>query len=230
MRHGFATCIRGGANTLEAWARYDPQNGHEARRFYGAQDNGYLYDLTNWNCQPLYERIIAPLRKIEGEHVLIVGAGIGTEIEELQARNKVTVFELPGVLRDYLTWRRKRGHFNGKVEFMLGDDLPGALAANGTHALSTVAAPSDVRLTSFDRVVLIDVIEHIHPDEFDETMDALAEVTNNFYIHANFHQLGSDGFPQHFDHTAAFNAWMQRYNIWHTGQFSFERATEQERV
>ena len=203
-----AKAKRAGANTARPWARLAPSSAADVRAFYGRPDNGYLYELLNWNCQPLYERLIAPLYEVHGERVLVVGAGLGTEVEVLLGRgNTVEVFELPGVLRTFLQHR-----FGGRDDVVF---LDGATVA---EALT----PAPAR--AFDRAVMIDVIEHIHPDEFDATMDAVAALVDTFTLHVNFDR---DRFPQHYDHSRAFAAWCARWGIVQTGESTWVKQRDE---
>lgn len=199
-----ARAKNGTAMTRDAWERAQPQTAGETRAFYGASDNGYLYDLLAWNCSPLYERIIAPLRQMQEQHVLVVGAGLGSEIEALLPDNAVDAFELPGVLCDYLVWCLPANA--SVVNLLAGDTLDEAISHKHDGA--------------YDVAVLIDVIEHIHPDEFDATMDVLARTCRAFHIHNNFGQ--QDSMPMHFDHSERFAVWLERHGIMQTGPFTYE--------
>jgi SAM-dependent methyltransferase len=182
--------LRASKNVLEAWK--DPENAKQARAFYGQADNGYLYDLMAWNFSPVYERLTAPLRAYHGKRVLVVGAGIGGEVEQLIDHNEVEAFELPGVLRDFCQAR-----FGGRVDFDFGETI----------------CMSALRM-DYQLIVMIDVVEHIHPDEFDETMEVLArrlEPGGRFYIHTNFAQ--QNAYPMHYDHSARFAAWLKRHGL-----------------
>lgn len=192
----------GTAHTRHAWHKADPRSAEDVRAFYGLKDNGYFYDLLAWNCSPVYERIVSDLRDEAGQRALVVGGGLGSEAATLLEKgNRVDVFELPGILREFLRFR-----FDGHVNLFEQGTLPQALADN--------AKP-------YDLAVLIDVVEHIHPDEFDETMNALAGSVERFYIHNNFGQ--QDSMPMHYDHTERFAGWLKRHDIRQTGPDTFER-------
>lgn len=176
-----AKAIKGNVNVRDAWEKMKPQTAVAVCDFYGDYNNGYLYDLLNWNCQPLYERIITPLKEIRESKVLVIGAGLGTELEYLHSSNQVDVYELPGVLSDFLKFR-----FNGSVRLL--DQLTGS---------------------DYDLIVALDVIEHIHPAEIDgflDTLDRLLKPEGALYTHNNFGEF--DKYPMHYDHSQKFEAWL----------------------
>ena len=190
--------MRGSANVSEMWGKRAPATAPSVREFYGADDNGYLYDLVAWNSSPYYDQITEPLKHASGKRVLVVGAGLGTEPAMLAGNNSVDVFDLPGVLRRFCEWRSSR--LNGQGWQMLsGDTLGQALGgADGRYNL----------------IVMLDVVEHIHPDDFDATMDAAYRAlapTGAFYLHNNFKQ--QDIYPMHFDHSKLFASWMERNGL-----------------
>jgi hypothetical protein len=190
-----AKVLQSSKNVRDAWR--EPGGPKEARDFYGRNNNGYLYDLVAWNFSPFYEQLTAPLRDYHATRTLVVGAGIGGEVELLYAKNPVDAYELPGQLREFC-----RARFGNLVDF---PDGPSVCAAN-------------LRPT-YDLIVLVDVIEHIHPDEFDETMDCLADrLADNgeFFIHASFGE--QDIYPMHYDHSARFAAWLERHGLVRRGE------------
>jgi len=192
-----ARSMEGNRNVRQAWERYHPETPDEVRAFYGATDNGYLYDLVQWNCQPLYQRIIAPLSEMRDRWALVIGAGLGTEVETLaETGNAVDVYELPGVLRDFLTWRfvtrlagagAQEEKLAGKVEILDGWPIYG----------------------HYQVVVAVDVLEHVHPDEIDRLLldiDQALEVGGLLLLHVTWG--GGEAWPQHYDHHAAVEAWL----------------------
>lgn len=194
-----AKVLRGRQNVNENWKHC--VSGAEARAQYGAGDNGYLYDLIRWNFAPLYKSIVDPLKGIDGKRVLVVGPGIGGEIERLVGRsNQVDVYELPGTLRRFC-----QGRFDSTVNWLPGNSL---LESN---------------LNEYDLVVMVDVVEHIHPDEFNQTMDCLADTIGPggaFYIHAPFWQ---DKYPNEYDHSLAFRAWTERWGLKPEGDYLWRK-------
>ena len=115
-----AKAMRGSENVREGWANHLPETPEDLRAFYGAEDNGYFYDLLAWNTSPFYHSITKPLYEANDEHVLVVGAGLGEEVDRLRGRNTVDVFELPGALKDFVT---KRFHDDQTVEILDGKTL-----------------------------------------------------------------------------------------------------------
>lgn len=190
-----AKAANGSRNVCDAWESKTPATAEQERAFYGAGDNGYLYDLLSWNCQPLYERILAPLKVMGGnQRVLVIGAGLGTEADVMADHNEVTCFELPGALKDFAMRRLGR-----RVDWLHGDTLIDALD------------PDD---DPFDVIVAIDTFEHIHPDDLQGVFSALSWVLgpkSALYAHNNWEQ--QDIYPMHHDHRAAFDAWCERMRL-----------------
>lgn len=184
-----------GSKGLSEFHAKDPE---AARAFYGQADNGYLYDLLAWNCSEPYLEITRPLHEISGKQILIVGPGIGGEADILADQNIVDCFELPGVLKDFGTKR-----LGNRVTY-----LDGQTVTEAVHA-------------QYDLVVMIDVVEHIHPDEFDITMDWLAIHSKEFYIHVNFGQ--QNVYPMHYNNAALFENWLARHNLEKRGTYAFIR-------
>jgi SAM-dependent methyltransferase len=194
-----AKSIKGWEQTRPAYERHDPQNAEEHRAFFGADDNGYLYDLLSWNVSPGYNQIIAPLKDVDGKRVLVVGAGLGSEVEILKEKNFVDVFEIPGILQEFLVKR-----FGHTVRYIHTDTLPEAANFNG----------SGDPYGDYDLIVAIDVIEHFHPDEFEETLDAMLAMLKTdgmFYLHNNFRE--HECMPQAFDLEKEFDEWCSRNGI-----------------
>lgn len=184
-----AKAARGGNNVREAWQDAQPSSATAERAFYGSESNGYLYDLLSWNCQPLYDRILAPLRGISGQRVLVIGVGLGTEADAMADRNQVACFELPGTLRDFA--RRRLGE---RVDWLDGANLAEALC--------------NTQPGFFDLIVAIDTLEHIHPDELGEALGYLGHVLSShgaLYAHNNWGQ--QEVYPMHHDHRTVFDAW-----------------------
>ena len=188
-----AKAVSGSKNVLAAWTANPPGDAASERAFYGDATNGYLYDLINWNCQPPYERLLVPLRSISGQRVLVVGAGLGTEADVMADHNQVDVFELPGVLKDFAMRR-----IGTRVDWLHGDTLADALDHDD----------------EYDLVVAIDTLEHVHPDELDSVLQAIAgalKPKGSLYAHNNFGQ--QDIYPMHHDHGATFAAWCERVGL-----------------
>ena len=200
-----AKAVRGSQNVRDGLELHDrPQLGDASgmREFYGYLDNGYLYELIAWNCSPFYQKAVAPLRNLLSRRILVVGGGLGGEVEALLGhKNFIDVFELPGALRAFLQ-KRFRDH-EKEVAILEHDTLMERL--EDLHTLHK---------DPYDLIVAIDTVEHIHPNEFDETMDALVEMLapdGQFYFRNNFGQF--DTYPMHFDNSAAYAAWQERHGL-----------------
>lgn len=198
----------GPKNVQAGWRNAKPASATQTREFYGAKDNGYLYDLLAWNTTPLYQRITEPLKAISGQRVLVIGAGIGGEVTQLVGRNWVFVFELPGVLREFCEWR-----FSGEPHLSFLENL--RLTQKDLDA---------GYLAQYDWVVAVDVIEHIHPDELEHVLETIAQSlapAGRLCVHNNFGQ--QDKYPMHFDHSAAWAAWLERQHLVRESEFVFAR-------
>ena len=208
-----ARAMQGAANTRQKWDELQPQTPEAVRAFYGEPDNGYLYELLGWNLSPFYKKIVTPLQEVKDQRVLVVGAGLGNEVEVLRQNNQVVVFELPGVLRDFINFR-----FKG---------VPNVYVLEDEHICDSAAN------NFYDLIVAVDVLEHIHPEELEYTLDALLfllQPQGKFYLHNNFGQ--QDILPQHFDHAAAFARWCElNYIQPPAGEFGFyERINQRDLI
>jgi cyclopropane fatty-acyl-phospholipid synthase-like methyltransferase len=66
----------------------------------------------------------------------------------------------------------------------------------------------------YDLIVALDVIEHLHPDEFEHTLDTLLRATapgGRWYVHLNFGDF--DTYPMHFDHRERWQSWLARHEL-----------------
>lgn len=187
-------------NVVEGIEKYKPETAEEFREFYGKKDSGYFYELLAWNFSPFYGKTIKPLKEIEDKRVLVVGAGLGGEIEAMRYKNDVTFFELPGALRDFLVNVRFR-------------DDPEQERHVRFYDKESLLETNLVKL--YDLITAIDTIEHFHPDEFIKTMDAmlaLLDKDGSLYFRNNFGHYDPK-FPTHFDHTEAYAKWIEDNNL-----------------
>jgi 2-polyprenyl-3-methyl-5-hydroxy-6-metoxy-1,4-benzoquinol methylase len=178
-------------NVNRVWNDVPHGSAQEVREFYGRPDNGYFYDLISWNSTPFYLSIVEPLEKVDGKDCLVIGAGIGGEVQRLIEKNRVTAFELPGVMKDFLKFR-----FNGTLKWI--------------DALTLQDYPAIDQVSGYDLIVAIDVIEHVHPDELRPFLQAVKQMTKPegyIYFHNNFSQQNGN-YPQHYDHAEVFDAWL----------------------
>lgn len=182
----------GSKNVSAAWDKNPPQTAEELRAFYQDKDNGYLYDLANWNSSLPYIGVLRNLDGFKEYDVLVIGAGLGTEAELLAYKNKVDVFELPGHLKEFCKWRLK-----DTATMLDGDTLPKAIEGK-----------------KYNLIVSIDVLEHVHPDELDAVLQAIADSLADEAIlccHNNWGQ--QDIYPMHFDHSEKFNEWVEKIGL-----------------
>ena len=190
----------GVAEARRAWETADPETPDEVRHFYGHAAD-YLFDLVGWNGSKEYAQVIEPLKKVAGQYVLVVGSGLGSEIDALAEKNVVEAFELPGVLRDFGMQR-----MNGKV-----------------HAWLDGNSLMEAELAWYDLVVMVDVVEHIHPLELEKTMDAVGAALKpggRLFVH-----MGSPcpERPMHFDNAAAFVQWAQSSGLERKGEYTWRK-------
>ena len=191
----------GGLNVNEAWNEKNPQTAEEVREFYGKRDNGYFLDLLYWNTTQFYKTIVEPLRSYSGKNALVIGPGIGGEIDQLLDNNRVVVKELPGAMKDWLF-----DFYGDKIEdFYETNDAP-----------------------DYDLIVAVDVIEHIHPDELETFLETIGEILapgGTFYCHCNFGQR--DLYPMHYwQNEDIFNAWIGE-NFTKTGDYSYQKIAQE---
>jgi 2-polyprenyl-3-methyl-5-hydroxy-6-metoxy-1,4-benzoquinol methylase len=187
-----AKIMLGSQNVREAWQMAAPQTAGEVSAFYGLDTNGYLYDLAAWNTTPHYLALLEPLKSVTGQRVLVFGAGLGTECAALADKNSVWAFDVPGVLRDFCTWRPDR-QWMVMPEATLSDALAGE---------------------PYDLIVALDVIEHLHPDEFESTLDTLLRATRpggRWYVHVSFSEF--EKYPMHFEHGERWQRWLTRRGL-----------------
>ena len=204
-----AKSLRGSANVRDGLEAYlftlengsesiGDLNANQAREFYGRSDSGYFYDLLAWNSTPFYDLTLEPLREVSGQSILVVGGGIGGEVEILKGRNGVVVFELPGTLRDFLEFRYK-------------DDDSVQIYTEPEDLREIAAPPEEYK---YDLIIAIDTIEHIHPDSLDGTLDKMLDLLKakgSFYFRNNFEQ--ADLYPMHYDNRDKYYAWIHKNDL-----------------
>ena len=176
----------------------------------GSPMDGYLYELIGWNAGKMYQEIVAPLRSVQGARVLVIGAGLGSEAEILAEHNRVDVFELPGVLKEFCEFR-----LGGSVRFLDGDKLVDIGRTNGFHA--------------YDLIVAIDVIEHIPLEQIDGALEFIAWALQKggvLYCHNNF----TEPTPFAYDHTVKFAEWCERHNFEKEGNYVYRKAASKEQL
>lgn len=209
-----AKALRGSHNVRQAWEARRPASADEVRAFYDDAGNGYLYDLCLWNTSDGYQELLAPLKHVRGARALVVGAGIGGEIEALKARNEVDYFEPGEALNDFLHHRFRRDH-----------DRVFCLHANRLDELA------DKRAGKYDLIVAIDVIEHVHPSEIDSFLEAVGCMLGPegvLYAHNNFGE--QDKYPMHYDHSGKFAAWLALAGLEKEGEYVYRKISMSERL
>lgn len=190
--------LEGGKRTARKWNEANPETLNQVHAFYGT--DAYLYDLISWNTTPFYSHIVEPLSRVSGKKCLVIGAGLGNEVAALMESNLVDVFELPGQLREFLSHRFKH---KSLVNIMDEPILSKALAGK-----------------SYDLVVAIDTIEHFHPDEFHDAMQAIMDSIESggvLYCHNNFEEKT----PMAHNYSEEFDWLMSNNGFTQTGAYSY---------
>lgn len=195
-----AKMAQGSMNVREGWKKYEPESPQEVREFYGKDDSGYFYDLAAWNSSSGYIQIVSPLRTSLNKRCLVIGPGLGSEIDALLlGRNQVDAFELPGALRTFLDWRYQK---ESLVTFLKGETLAEALR-------------NREKKEPYQMVVAIDVFEHIHPSEIDEFNRLILESLipgGILYAHMNFTEGDLELYPMHYLSTqGTVKTWLSDY-------------------
>jgi hypothetical protein len=197
-----AKSTSGAGMVADRWQLTKPATSAEVREFYdGCRE--YLYDLVRWNVWPPFQRLLRLLSDVQAERVLDFGGGLGTVSEYLFAHgNQVDYFDISTEMQRFAAWR-----FN-RITSPTRPRIVGAWQREHYH-----------------RVIAVDVIEHVHPDEFDDTLDRLAEALvpgGLLFAHNNF-KGPSELYPQHFDHAARFEAFLARHRFEQTRDFEWRK-------
>ena len=178
----------------DKWNVERPQTPDEVRAFYG-KTGEYFYDLIKWNSTPAYQRILSRLANVKGERILEIGGGIGTMTEFLVTHgNAVDYYDVPGVLKDFAAWRFARLPEAHKARVQFVERWPVGV---------------------YDRVIAVDVLEHIHPDEIGMMLEGLVSALKPggiLFAHNNWSK--QDGlYPFHYDHIDAWQAFIWRHGL-----------------
>jgi hypothetical protein len=183
-------------NVKASWDKANPQTREQVERWYGSEDSGYFFDLLYWNLTPLYKSIVEPLKEIKGKNVLVIGPGIGGEIDALvKGGNAISVYDVPGALLDFV-----RDYYGEKI------NIP--VYISGDH----------------DLIVAVDVIEHIHPAGLASFLNSLLHALDtggSLYCHCNF--VMQDIYPMHYaENEQPFREWLSN-NFQQTGDLTYQK-------
>lgn len=200
----YCKAIIGAGPVADRWKVAAPSTATEVEAFYGTTRE-YLYDLILWNTSPGFQRLLGALSQVRGERVLEFGGGIGTLAEFLVTRgNTVHYHDLPGVVRDFAGWRFSRLPEDMRARIEVVDRWP---------------------MDYYDRVVAVDVIEHLHPDRVAFYLDGLIGALRPggiLFAHNNWSQ--QDGaYPQHYDHSAEWAAALKRRGLTQLGDTTWQK-------
>jgi 2-polyprenyl-3-methyl-5-hydroxy-6-metoxy-1,4-benzoquinol methylase len=197
-----AKSMQGHTNVRDEWNELQPQTAEDERAFYGGTF-GYFYDLLAWNTSAGYQRIIAPLKEVRNKRVLVIGTGLGIEAELLADANDVYCYDVPGYLQRF-------------AEQRLGNKAAWLLKDPEQHASKFPEA--------YDLIVAIDTLEHIHPAEIDETLDAIGGLLKPggiLYAHNNWNE--QDKYPMHHDHSDTFACWLNGSGMKEIGNLQWRK-------
>lgn len=179
----------GSRNVKESWNQVKPEAPDDVRNFYGTEE-GYFFDLGNWNYSQYYVERTAPLKTVKNQKVLVIGAGLGEEVNLMvspEQGNEIWIYELPGKLREFLKYRYPEENYPN-VHFL--DDERFDLAVYEVSWDQT-----------FDLVVAMDVVEHIHPSEIQSFMiniRRILKIPGLFYAHINYNPVDKEKYPMHY--------------------------------
>jgi len=200
--HVYELAEQGDLLLREHWLEAAPVTAEAVRKFYG-EAREYLYDLVKWNSSPAFQRLLSCLADVRGERVLDFGGGIGTASELLAVHgNDVYYYDLPSPVRDFSRWRFSR--LNGCAPTMPEDWQ--------AHA-------------PYDRIVAIDVLEHVHPGEFASTLRQLiAALKPGSKLFAHSSWSNAEGtYPQHYDHSSEFARILQDTQMERLDEFTWRK-------
>jgi SAM-dependent methyltransferase len=215
------SCV-GGLPVLDAWNVAQPKTVDEVHDFYG-NTSAYFYDLVKWNASPGYQRVLKQLQGVNGKHVLEIGGGIGTTTEFLAMNgNYVDYYDVPGVLRDFAAWRFKRIEPAFDRMTKAGDEPYRPIQMIEQWEIA------DEPGRGYDLIVAIDVLEHLHPDEFDFICDGLMMGLNPggvLFAHNTWHD-GNGLYPFHYDHADKWAAFVARHGLKQIKEYSWAKPGE----
>jgi SAM-dependent methyltransferase len=203
----------------DQWRTRNPETVDEVHAFYGTTPQ-YLYGLVKWNSTPAYQRLLNGLKDVHGEKILEFGGGLGTTTEFLATRgNRVDYYDLPGILLDFARWRFQRldPHFDRMTK--AGD--PPWRPIRIVEQWEIADEPG----RGYDRIVAIDVLEHLHVDEFDFLCEGLLmglRPGGIFYAHNNWEDP-EHPHPSHFDHAAKWDAFVSRNGLVAVGDWAWRK-------
>lgn len=212
----FQKSCSGGWAVADQWRVKQPQSADAVRDFYGTTP-AYFYDLVKWNTTPLFQKLLGQLAGVSGERILEIGGGIGTMTEFLATHgNRIDYYDVPGVLRDFAAWRFQRlePYFDSLVA-KNGDDTP-------YRPIQLIERWEE---GVYDRVIAIDVLEHIHPEEIERMLAGIAFALKPgglLFAHNNWSQQ-EGAYPFHFDHSDAWAKFLDAHGFQALDAFTWRK-------
>lgn len=186
----------------DEWKENIPENVAETHQYYQEAED-YLMELSRFNLDVRYNVRVFPTNNLDGK-VLDFGGGIGTLSLMLADRGvDVTYVELASKHREFAEWRFiKRG-----------------------KSIPCYADMSNLPDGSFDSVVAMDVLEHIHPDEIEDLMAEFNRVLSpggRLVQVSPFGEVGDHGeCPEHYDTAAEWVEALERHGFTDVNKFTW---------
>ena len=209
----------------DQWKVKHPTTPDEVRHFYGNTPD-YIYSLIKWNSTPAFQSVLNKLRNVRGEKVLEFGGGLGTTAEFIALDgNQVDYYDVPGVLRDFAAWRFKRLEPYWDLQTKEGDPPYRPIQMIDQWEMA------DDEGHGYDRIVAIDVLEHLHPDEFDFLCDGLLmglKPGGVIVAHNNWEKKDAP-YPSHFDHADKWDAFVTRHGLVQEDDYIWRKPAKEER-
>lgn len=196
--------LRATPGLATAWSANPPKDPAEVREWYRQVGKLYILDLARWNATPMFLGMMQQLARepFGNGRALDFGSGIGTAALRLQEAGwDAECVEIAPDLQDFIRWRAQRRGVNLPVHEALD-------AIDGQFCL----------------IVAIDVLEHIHPAEFEDVLRALIDhLAPGGALFA--HNMWKSGgvYPQHYDNSPAWNRLITEAGLAQAGQYEWRK-------
>ena len=173
-----------GQDLIRDWKLVEPSNPESVRAFYKSTTN-YIHRMVRFNLSSAYRSRLEKAKSAIGR-IADFGGGIGTlSLMLAKAGNQVFYIDLPSQHRSFAEYRFAR------------------------HGAIVEIRDSLYDLSNLDYVICFDVLEHVHPQELPDVVNAIASSLKPGGILIETSDFGcSDDFPMHFDTKDLFNRLM----------------------
>lgn len=166
-------------NFSGSWIESQPKTQEEVIKFY--EDSNYIEELAKWHDEDKINsvrKLYKALSYIDGNKILDLGAGIGTDSMMLKDLNwDVNYYEINKGCVSFFKFRLKKYNLDIPIVKNISENAP------------------------YDCICFFDVIGHIlNPFEF---LTELSKYTNQllFTVDIGVHDERKGGHPQHYDHS-----------------------------